>query len=80
MIKELQARQLKQRSVSAVLYEVCKSILIHNVTEHYDEEYLHMYFETPRKSGGGPVEKIHMLGEGQVMIIFQTPKGMKFAF
>ena len=75
MLNKLQAKPLKQRPISAVLYEECKSIQIQNITKHYEEEFLHMYFESS-KSGGGPVEAIHMLGEGQVLVFFKDPKGI----
>lgn len=76
MIKELQAKSLKQGCVTAVLYEVCNSIRLHGITEHYEEDYIHMYFEASQKSGGGPVESVQMLGEGQAIITFKDPKGM----
>ena len=76
MAKNLQSRPIKQGNVTAILYEVCRSIVVHNITEHYEEEYILMYFETSGKSGGGRVENVHMLGEGEVVIVFEDPKGI----
>ena len=75
MAESLQSRRIKQGNVTAVLYEVCRSVVINNITDHYEEEYLSMYFETSEKSGGGRVENVHMLGEGEVIIVFEDPKG-----
>ena len=75
MAKKLQSRRMKQGNVTAILYEVCRSIVVHNITEHYEEDYISMYFETSGKSGGGRVKTIHMLGEGEVVIVFEDPKG-----
>jgi hypothetical protein len=79
MIESLQARPIKKGAATlhVTLYEVCRSIQIHGITEYYDKEYISMYFETTSKrSGGGPVETIQMLGEGEVIITFKDHKGM----
>ena len=76
MAKSLQSKSLKKGNVTAVLYEMCRSILIQNITEHYEEEYMLMYFETSGRSGGGPVDTIRMLGEGEVMVTFKDHKGI----
>lgn len=76
MIDRLQTKRMKQGSLSVVLYETCRSIKMHNVTEHYEEEYIVMYFETGKRSGGGAIESVQMLGEGEIVIIFKDPKGM----
>ena len=78
MIKNLQARPVKKGALSlhVTMYEECRSIQIHNITEHYEEEYILMYFETSKKAGGGPVESIQMLGEGEVIVVFKDHKGM----
>ena len=76
MVKKLQAKHIRPRkgaTLHVTLYEVCRSIQIRNITEHYEEEYILMYFE---RSSGGPVETVQMLGEGEVIITFKDHKGM----
>ena len=74
MIKNLQSRPVKKEAILHVtLYEVCRSIQIHNITEHYEEDYILMYFE---RSSGGTVEDIQMLGEGEVILTFKDHKGV----
>ena len=76
MIKNLQARPIRKGAATlhVTLYEVCRSIQIHTITEHYDKEYILMYFE--KLSGVGTVEDIQMLGEGEVIITFIDHKGV----
>ena len=79
MIKNLQAKSIRKGAAAlhVTLYEVCRSIQIHSITEYYDKDYISMYFESNLKhSGGGPVESIQMLGEGEVIITFRDYKGL----
>ena len=79
MIKSFQARPIKKGAATlrVTLYEVCRSIQIHSITEHYDKDYISMYFEkTSKLSGGSAVESVQMLGEGEVIITFEDHKGM----
>ena len=74
MVKKLQAKHIRKgASLHVTLYEVCRSIQVHNITERYEEDYILMYFE---RSSGGPVENIQMLGEGEVIVTFKDHKGM----
>ena len=80
MIKNLQARPIRRGAAAlhVTLYEVCRSIQIHNITEFYDKEYISMYFASNSKqSGGGAIETIQMLGEGEVIITFRDYKGLQ---
>ena len=77
MIAKLKSKQLKGACIEAELCRVTSSIRVCNITEHYEEDYIQMYFENSRKSGGGEVTSVELLGNGEVVVTFNDPKGKK---
>lgn len=82
MIQKLQSKPIKKGMpvIEVELYKACTTIQISNATEHYDEDFIQMYFESHRKSGGGTVTHVEMLGNGEATVTFQDPKGSYHAF
>ena len=79
MMEKLTSKPLKKGViVDAQLYKASVTIQISNMTKHYEEEFMNMYFENP-KSGGGPgkVSDVEMLGNGEATVTFQNPQGIK---
>jgi len=76
MISKIGSKSLKGVTVQAELCQVASSIRVQNVTKHYDEEYFEMYFESYKRSGGGEVASIQLLGNGEAVVTFKDPKGM----
>lgn len=61
--------------------EMCKdikpSIHVRNIsTADCDEEFLHFYFGSQKRSGGGKVESIQMLSDNEAIVTFSDPAGM----
>lgn len=76
MISKIGSKSLKGVTVQAELCKVASSIRVRNVTKHYDEDYFEMYFESSKRSGGGDVASIQLLGNGEAIVTFKDPKGM----
>ena len=75
MIAKLENKPLKQMSFHGELYEVCRSIRVKGMTKNYDDELLEMYFENKRRSGGGKVECVELLGDGDAIVTFKESNG-----
>ena len=75
MITKLESKPLKQTSFRGELYEVCRSVRVREITKNYDESFLELYFESTKKSGGGEVEAVELLGDGEAVITFKDSKG-----
>ena len=80
MIAKLKSKKLKGASIEAELCRVTSSIRVSNITERYEEDFIQMYFENPRKSGGGEVTSVELLGNGEVVVTFKDPKGKKLRY
>ncbi len=78
MISSILEKPLRKAKVEAELYKVCSSIQISNVTrsDHYDDDFLSLYFES-KNSGEGVkvVQSVELLGNGEAVISFEDPKG-----
>lgn len=61
--------------VQAQLCTVSRSITVSGISKHYDTEFLSLYFDNPRKSGGRDVESVECLGNGEAVITFKDPQG-----
>ena len=57
------------------IFQQPSTIHIWNITEHYDEEHLRYYFESAKRSGGGKIKSLQLLGNGQAIIAFQDQSG-----
>lgn len=75
MMTKLESKPLKNVTFQAELYNICHSIRVRGITKNYDEEVLSMYFENPKRSGGGDVEAVELLGDGEAIVTFQDSKG-----
>ena len=75
MITTLENKPLKHISVRGELYKVCRSVRVSGISKNYEDEVLEVYFESNRKSGGGEVESVELLGDGVAIITFKDPKG-----
>ena len=75
MITKLESKPLKQISFRGELYGVCRSIRVRGITKNYDDDFLEIYFENKRRSGGGEVESVELLGDGDAIVIFKDSNG-----
>ena len=73
-IEKLKSKPLKGVIVDAQLYKASDAIRISNITKHYKEDYIELYFES-QQYGGGEVTHIQMLGNGEAIVTFQDPQG-----
>ena len=78
MISKIESKALKGASLQAELCKVVNSIRVREVTKNYTEDYFQLYFENPKKSGGGHVTSVKLLGNGEAIVTFQDPRGMLF--
>ena len=69
------SKPLKGVKLEAELCRIASSIRISNISKHYDEEFIQMYFESQKKSGGGEVTSVELLGNGVAVVAFEDPKG-----
>ena len=52
------------------------SVKIQNITKHYSEEFIRLYFESPAESGGGGVASVELPGNGEAIVTFTDHRGM----
>lgn len=52
------------------------SVRIQNITKHYSEEFIRLYFESPAESGGGGVTSVELPGNGEAIVTFTDHRGM----
>ena len=76
MTSKIGSKTLKGVYLQAELCKVVNSIRVREVTKNYDDEFFQLYFENPKKSGGGKVTSINLLGNGEAIVTFQDPRGM----
>ena len=75
MTSKIGSKTLKGVYLQAELCKVVNSIPVREVTKNYDDEFFRLYFENPKKSGGGKVTSINLLGNGEAIVTFQDPRG-----
>ncbi len=78
MISSILEKPLRKAKVEAELYKVCSSIRISNVTrsDHYDDDFLSLYFESKISSEGVEVvQRVELLGNGEAVVSFKNAKG-----
>ena len=78
MTSKIGSKTLKGVYLQAELCKVVNSIRVREVTKNYSEDYFQLYFENPKKSGGGHVTSVKLLGNGEAIVTFQDPRGMLF--
>ena len=76
MTSKIESKALKGVYLQAELCKVINSIRVREVTKNYTDEFFQLYFENPKKSGGGKVTSIQLLGNGEATVTFQDPRGM----
>ena len=74
MITKLESKPLKQTRFCGELYKVCRSIRIGGITNNYNDQFIELYFENERHSGGGELESVELLGDGEVIVTFKDSK------
>ena len=75
MCEKIQSKKLKKNSFTAELVKVCSTILVNSIEiGNDDEEIIKMYFES-KKSGGGTVESVCLLGNAKATVTFQDHRG-----
>ena len=78
MTSKIGSKPLKGVILQAELCKVVNSIRVREVTKNYTEDYFQLYFESHKRSGGGPVTSVQLLGNGEAIVTFQGPRGMLF--
>jgi len=56
-------------------FKISTSVRIQNITKHYSENYIKLYFENP-DSGGGSVASVELPGNGEAVVTFTDHRGM----
>ena len=65
----------KGHHIQAELYKAPSCICLKYIdTKRYDEEFISMYFESPR-SKGGKVKEVQLLGNGEAVVTFENATG-----
>lgn len=76
LITRIASRPLKGVTIQAQLCKISSSIRIRNISNHYDDEFIPMYFESRKRSGGGDVASFELLGNGEAVVTFKDPEGI----
>ena len=75
IIEHIEQNSLKNAHVRAERCEISRKILISNISKLYDKQALQFYFESKKKSGGGPVTSVQLLGNGGATVSFADCTG-----
>ena len=71
---------MKGSYIQAELYKAPSCIRVQNIdTNRYDAELITYYFESPR-SGGGKVQDVQLLGNGEAVVTFEDPTGKQYVY
>lgn len=74
MCDKIQSGKLRKTTFTAELVKVCSTILVNSI-ENNDEDFIKMYFEYSKRSGGGAVESVCLLGNDKATVTFKDHKG-----
>lgn len=75
LISKIESATCRGTNLVVRRLKVTTKLILSGVTEHYDEEFIKMYFESTKRSGGGEVESVEPIGDGVAEIIFRDSKG-----
>ena len=77
MCEKINSNQLKQATLTAQLVKFCCSVLVKNIeSADVDEEFLELYFNNSKLSGGCNVQDVKLIGGGMAVITFEDYKGI----
>ncbi len=62
-------------SLEVELCQITHTVRVSGITKNYEEEYLKLYFENQKRSGGGEVAFVELLGCGEAVVTFREFKG-----
>ena len=72
----MMSESVKEATVTVEMCEERKpSLHIKNMGSHCDEALLEYHFSDPKRSGGGEIEEIQMIGTNEAIITFVDPTG-----
>ena len=74
-MEKIQQNALKNAHLRVERCEISRKVLVSNITKLYDEQALQFYFESKRRSGGGTVTNVELLGNGEARISFADCAG-----
>lgn len=74
-MSRIQELALKKVHMRADRCEIPRKIIVSNIAKLYDEQALHFYFESRKKSGGGTVTDVQLLGNGEAIVSFADSAG-----
>lgn len=57
------------------LYRITYTVKVTGITSNYEEDYLRVYFANQKRSGGGKVHSVELLGCGEAIVTFEEYKG-----
>ena len=76
MCEKINSNKLKQATLTAQLVKVSCSVLVKNIqSADVDEEFLELYFNNSKLSGGCNVQDVQLIGGGMAVITFEDHKG-----
>ena len=77
MCEKINSNKLKQATLTAQLVKVACSVLVKNIlSADIDEEFLELYFNNSKLSGGCNVQDVQLIGGGMAVITFEDHKGI----
>ena len=78
MVAKIEKKPLKRAHIRVELCRISRSIEISNISKYYDDDFLKMFFENRKKSGGGNVTSVDLLGNGRAIVTFEDPEGIYY--
>ncbi len=75
MAQAVEAKPLKGVQLTCTLCKVVRSIRVSHISKHYDQHYMELYFQKPKRSGGEKGTSVEMLGNGEALVHFKDRRG-----
>ena len=76
MMRAISSEPVKKATVTVEMCEERKpSIHIRNIPSNCDKDYLNFHFSHHKRSGGGEIEKLQLIGTNEAIITFTDPTG-----
>ena len=69
-------KPLKNARLTAAKIEPIQGVHVMNMDDgKCDEGFLELYFSNEKRSGGGSVQEVRLIGRGEAIITFEKPEG-----
>ena len=75
MITEIEKKKVKGQFLKAKISTCQPVIRVKNFSGEFDEDFMRGYFENTRRSGGGEIESVELVGLREAVVKFCDPNG-----